>query len=308
VGIASQLAPVLKMAADWFKTVDIAAIGENVGNVIASIYGIIEKGKLNELISTALKIGFGDGINYFYAGLQSVGAGLQEFFSGALGGIQSYFSGLGTLLLGVGKQFVALILEGLSSAFYDMRSLPVIGTNFFRASNKMQERSFAMADAASATMVQGADQMAAALPTLDAFGKRAASAGKAFAAEFKRAGNTPVIDLAAEKEKLRTLMDDGRTEAGRMQTELGAKPRTSEKPVLERDILDVLNTKQPASGSSRAPQVFGMFGSLGAGTVRGSFQTLDPMVSQQKQTNALLKQVVTNTNKAPTTPVPAYQN
>jgi hypothetical protein len=306
-GMAAELAPILKMAADWFKTVDITAIGESVGNVIASIYGIIEKGNLSKLISTVLKIGFGDGINYFYAGLQAVGAGLQEFFSGALGGIQSYFSGLGTLLLGVGKQFVALILEGLSSAFYDMRNLPVIGTNFFRASNKMQERSFAMADAANATMVQGAGQMAAALPTLETFGNRLVSAGKAFAADMKRAGGTPVIDTAAEKEKLRTLMDEGRTEAERMQKELGAKPRAPEKPVLERDILDVLNTKAPPA-PSRASQVFGMFGSVGGGTVRGSFQTLDPMVAQQKASNALLKQVVENTSKGATLAKPAYQN
>jgi hypothetical protein len=308
VGVASQLAPVLKMAADWFKTVDIAAIGENVGNVIASIYGTIQKGNLSELISTAFKIGFGDGINYFYAGLQAVGASLQEFFSGALGGIQSYFSGLGTLLMGIGKQFVSFILNGIASAFMEMRDLPVVGDKFFRASNAMQAKGYQMSLAANRSMAEGADEMAAALPTLDAFGNRLVSAGKAFAAEFKRAGGTPVIDLAAEKEKLRTLMDEGRTEAERMQAELGAKPRASEKPVLERDILDVLNTKQPPPVPSRAQQVFGMFGSLGGGTVRGSFQTLDPMVSQQKQTNALLKQVVTNTNKAPSAPVPAYQN
>jgi len=58
---------------------------------------------------------------------------------------------------------------------------------------------------------------------------------------------------------------------------------------------------------SRAAQVFGMFGSVGGGTVRGSFQTLDPMVSQQKFTNALLKQVVDNTNKGTSMAAPAYQ-
>ena len=307
VGVAAELAPILKMAADWFKTVDITAIGESVGNVIASIYGTIEKGNLGELISTALKIGFGDGINYFWAGLKGIAAGLQQLFSGSLGEIKNYFSGLGTLLLGVGKQFVALILEGLSSAFYDMRSLPVIGTNFFRASNRMQERSFAMGDDAKTTMAQGADQIAAALPTLDEVGNRLVKAGKAFATELVWAGEMPVIDLSKEKDKLRDLMKEGRTEAERMQAELGAKLRAPEKPVLERDILDVLNTKAPPA-PSRASQVFGMFGSVGGGVVRGSFQTLDPMVSQQKFTNALLKQVVDNTNKGATIAAPAYQN
>lgn len=305
VGVASQLAPVFKMAADWFKSIDLAKIGEDVGNVIASIYGVIEKGNLSELISTALKIGFGDGINFFYAGLQAVGASLQEFFSGALGSIQSYFSGLGTLLLGVGKQFVSFILNGIASAFMEMRDLPVVGDKFFRASNAMQAKGYQTSLNANRNMIEGADQMAAALPTLDAFGNRLVNAGKAFAAEFKRAGGTPVIDLAAEKEKLRTLMGEGRTEAERMQTELGAKPRVPEKPILEKDILDVLGKRE---APSRAPQVFGMFGSLGAGTVRGSFQTLDPMVSQQKQTNALLKQVAANTSKEPAAIVPAYQN
>lgn len=307
VGMASQLAPVLKLAADWFKTVDIAKIGEDVGNVIASIYGIIQKGKLNELISVALKIGFGDGINYFWAGLKGIGAGISALFSGSFSGISEYFSGAGKVLLGIGRQFVSLILDGIAEMLVKMRDLPVVGEKLAVAGGELYTKAFRIGAQGNQDMLRGADQMAAALPTLDEFGNRLVKAGKAFATELIWAGEMPVIDLSKEKKKLRELMNEGRTEAERMQTELGAKPRVPEKPTLERDILDLLNTKAPPA-PSRAPQVFGMFGSLGAGTVRGSFQTLDPMVAQQKQTNALLKQVVTNTNKAPAAPVPAYQN
>lgn len=62
------------------------------------------------------------------------------------------------------------------------------------------------------------------------------------------------------------------------------------------------------AGPSRASQVFGMYGSVGGGTVRGSFQTFDPIVAQQKLTNGLLKQVADNTNKGATIAAPAYQN
>jgi len=306
-GMAAELAPILKMAADWFKTVDITAIGENVGNVIASIYGTIQKGNLGELISTALKIGFGDGINYFWAGVKAVGAAIAELFRGSFGGITDYFKGFGTVLLGVGKQFVSLILDGIGTMLVKLRDLPGIGEKLVQAGSELQTSAFRMSTAGSLDMVKGADEMTAALPTLDQAGQRLVASGKAFAAEFKKAGQTPVIDLVAEKEKLRTLMDEGRTEAERMQAELGAKPRAPEKPVLERDILDVLNTKAPPA-PSRASQVFGMFGSVGGGVVRGSFQTLDPMVAQQKFTNALLKQVVDNTNKGATVAAPAYQN
>ena len=304
VGVASQLAPIFKMAADWFKNIDLAKIGEDVGNVIASIYGTIEKGNLNELISVALKIGFGDGVNYFWAGLKGIGAGISELFSGSFSGISEYFSGAGKVLLGIGQQFVSLILDGIAEMLVKMRDLPVVGEKLAVAGAELYTKAFRVGAQGNQDMLRGADQMTAALPPLDAFGNRLLNAGKVFAAEFKRAGGTPVIDLAAEKEKLRTLMDEGRTEAGRMQTELGAKPRISEKAVLEKDILDVLGKREPPS---RAPQVFGMFGSLGAGTVRGSFQTLDPMVSQQKQTNALLKQVAENTSKGATMAAPAYQ-
>lgn len=305
VGMAAELAPILKMAADWFKTLDIAAIGESVGNVIASIYGTIEKGNLSELISTALKIGFGDGINYFWAGVKGVGAAISELFRGSFGGITDYFKGFGTVLLGIGKQFAALILDGIGTMLVKLRDLPVIGEKLVQAGSELQTSAFRMNAAGTVDMVKGADEMTAALPTFDQAGQRLIASGKAFAAEVKKAGQTPVIDLAAEKEKLRTLMDEGRTEAERKQAELGAKPRQAEAPVLERDILSVLGKREPPS---RASQVFGMFGSVGGGTVRGSFQTLDPMVAQQKTANALLKQVVENTSKGATLAKPAYQN
>lgn len=60
---------------------------------------------------------------------------------------------------------------------------------------------------------------------------------------------------------------------------------------------------------SRVQQVFGMFGSLGGGTVRGTFQTFDPMINQQKIANTYLKTISDNTkSKAAAVMVPAYQN
>ena len=230
---------------------------------------------------------------------------MAELFRGSFGGITDYFKGFGTVLLAVGKQFAALILEGIGTMLVKLRDLPVIGEKLVQAGSELQTSAFRMNAAGTLDMVKGADEMTAALPTLDQAGQRLVASGKAFAAEFKRAGGTPVIDLAAEKEKLRTLMDEGRTEAERKQAELGAKPRQAEAPVLERDILSVLGKNEPPS---RASQVFGMFGSVGGGTVRGSFQTLDPMVAQQKTSNALLKQVVENTSKGATLAKPAYQN
>jgi hypothetical protein len=59
---------------------------------------------------------------------------------------------------------------------------------------------------------------------------------------------------------------------------------------------------------SRAQQVFGMFGTLGGGTVRGTFQTFDPIVNQQKISNQLLKTIVDNTKgKAVAVTAPIYQ-
>jgi len=304
-GMAAELAPILKMAADWFKTVDITAIGESVGNVIASIYGSIQKGNLGELISTALKIGFGDGINYFLAGVKAVGAAITELFRGSFGGITDYFKGFGTVLLGIGKQFAALILDGIGTMLVKLRDLPVIGEKLVQAGSELQSSAFRMGATGNLDMVKGADEMTAALPTLDQAGQRLVASGKAFAAEFKKAGQTQVVDVAAEKERFKELMTEGRAEAAKMQLELGAKKREAEPPKLERDILDVLGKKE---APSRASQVFGMFGSVGGGVVRGSFQTLDPMVAQQKFTNALLKQVVDNTNKGATIAAPAYQN
>jgi hypothetical protein len=74
---------------------------------------------------------------------------------------------------------------------------------------------------------------------------------------------------------------------------------------MQRDIMDLLKPQE--FKFSRAQQVFGQFGTLGGGVVRGTFQTFDPVVNQQKRTNEILNQIKTNTERGTVVAAPAYQ-
>jgi hypothetical protein len=307
VGLAAELAPVLKLAADFFKTLDFAALGEQVGNTIMAIYQAIRGGDIGGLLTASLKVAFGDGINFLNAGLQATFAGIGALFKDSLGGLSSYASGFGSILMGIGKMFAELLLDAVASVLLSMRELPVIGEKFAVAGSALQTTAYRMGVAGSQQMQQGADAMANSLPSLDSFGNRLMSTAKAFAAEFQRAQGVPVIDTDAEKEKIAEIMAKGREAAAEAQRTLNAQPRAAEAPQPERGILDVLG-KQQEFKFSRAQQVFGQFGTLGGGVVRGTFQSFDPMVNQQRQTNSLLQTIRENTARTPMVAAPAYQS
>lgn len=305
VGVAAELAPLLKQLADWFKGLDFASLGESVGNTIAAIYQVFQTGEIGGLAAASLKVGFGEGVNYLNAGLQATFAGIGALFKDSLGSFGDYVAGFGKMLLGVGKSFASILLDAIASALIAMRELPVIGEKFAVAGSSLQTTAYRMGIAGTDQLQKGADIMSGALPDATSLERRMTSAGRAFVAEFERVQGMPVIDTEAEKEKVGEIMQRGRDLAAAAQQELGAKARPAEAPVMQRDIMDLLKPQE--FKFSRAQQVFGQFGTLGGGVVRGTFQTFDPVVNQQKRTNEILNQIKTNTERGTVVAAPAYQ-
>lgn len=303
VGVAAELAPILKLAADWFKKLDFAQIGQQVGESIAVIYELFRQEKIGKLLSASMKLGFAESINYLWATLKATWAGASKLFSASFDGLNQYFSNFGKLLMAAGKTFAGFLMQAVSAVFRSMSELPVIGKTMFAASQRLGKSGDDLVEKGVDSLGAAAKSMENALPSPDEFVAKMKEAGKAFGEEFKKSKKLKLIDTDVESAKLKKLYEEGKVAADAAQAGLGAVKREEKAPVIQQDLLDILGPQK----LSRPQQTFGMFGSVGGGVVRGTFQTFDPMIQQQKISNQLLKVVAENTTRGNVAVGAAYQ-
>lgn len=331
VGIASEVAPQILTILNTLKTAgggdifDLTKIGQRVGQFGALVIASIRAGRFNEFIAASLQLGFADALEFLRAKYEEVtgyisqklddsGIGQKiasivsriraetEFMVNQLSKLPTFIAPLVDALKGAALTFQGIIERGIGNVLLKLQA-GLSGTGI-------------IGDTIAAKIGQAGVKL---LQSGIESGKAGESGWREAERLIGEAGNTlkssvtGFADIVFGKGAIQGAATATGIPAGQTYSELKAK--------LEADRAALLGQIMPtgsatfgapagaalASGISRAQQVFGMFGSLGAGTVRGSFQTLDPMVSQQKQTNALLRQVAVNTSKAPTVAAPAYQ-
>lgn len=343
VGIASEVAPQILTVLNTLKSAgggdifDLTKMGQNVGQFVAMTIASIREGRFNEFIAASLQLGFLDALEFLKAKYLEVSAyiskkindfGIGEKIStflmkirietdhmiSQLSKLPSYVAPLVDALRGAALTFQGVLERGIGNVLLKLSSGlagsgligNTIAAEIGQAGLKLVQAGVESGEAGKKGWKEAERLM----------GEAANRAKKAFSG-FKDI----YFGKSANQSNEPTANTQGIAPADKNSP---AKTIAELKVKLEEDLEKLRKTIMPTgastfgppagttptqtSGISRAQQVFGMFGSLGGGTVRGSFQTLDPMVSQQKQTNALLKQVVANTNKTPATPVPAYQN
>lgn len=333
VGIASEIAPQILAVMNQLKTAgggqifDLTKLGQDVGQFAAMVVASIRGGRFNEFIAASLQLGFLDALEFLRSKYEEVASfigrkmeelGIADQLSTFIGRLRAEvevlfgnLSKLPTLLgpfaealksaaigfQGILQQTIAGMLTELSGMLSGMGFIGAkMAAPIKEAGDRLMaagQENAAVGESAMAQITQLAGKGAELLKTgvegvADAvFGKNA------FAGGIKApTGKSPADTLAEIR---------AQTAAERAQIMAGITPTGS-------STFAAPVAAAVSSGISRAQQVFGMFGSLGAGTVRGSFQSLDPMVFQQKQTNALLKQVAENTSKGATMAAPAYQS
>lgn len=334
VGIASEVAPQILTVLNTLKTAgggdifDLTKLGQNVGQFVAMTIAAIRAGRFNEFIAASLQLGFLNALEFLKAKytevsdyiskkINDLGIGEKistfvmkirietDYMINQLSKLPSYVAPLVDALRGAALTFQGTLERGVGNVLLKLSSglagSSLIGNKIAadigQAGLKLVQAGVESSDAGKSGWKEAQRLMTDAANTTkkavsgfaDIYFGKGAIQGTAAATGISPAQTIAEIKakLEADRQKLMgTIMPTG---ASTFAAPVGAAPMQT-------------------SGISRAQQVFGMFGSLGAGTVRGSFQTLDPMVAQQKQTNALLKQVAANTSKTPAAPVPAYQN
>lgn len=331
VGIASEIAPQILTILNTLKTAgggdifDLTKIGQQVGQFGALVIASIRAGRFNEFIAASLQLGFADALEFLRAKYEEVtgyisqklddsGIGEKiasivsriraetEFMVNQLSKLPTFIAPLVDALKGAALTFQGIIERGIGNVLLKLQA-GLSGTGV-------------IGDTIAAKIGQAGVKL---LQSGIESGKAGESGWREAERLIGEAGNTlkssvtGFADIVFGKGAIQGTATATGIPAGQTYSELKAKLEADRAALLAQIMPTGSATfGAPAgaaltSGISRAQQVFGMFGSLGAGTVRGSFQTLDPMVSQQKQTNALLRQVAVNTSKAPTVAAPAYQ-
>jgi hypothetical protein len=132
VGMASQIGPVIEPLIDLFHGADIAALGEQFGNVVAQFIQSLTDGSLWSIMGQSAMIQISNAVNFLWKGLQatfqSVGDMIQTAFSNGLlvFGLLSkgeFWKGVGGQLLSLASQFNAAILDAVTEMLARLRPI-----------------------------------------------------------------------------------------------------------------------------------------------------------------------------------------
>lgn len=324
VGLAAEVGPqilaIMKSFQGGGMGFDLTGMGQQFGATIAIMLQAFRSGRFGELLGVMLKEGITDAMAFFQEKYTQVIESTQALMDSMFGegGLTTFGKRIRTEIEYTIQQLAKL--PALIPPFAEALKNAAIG--FLGVIQKgIGELLSRLADSVASFGLIGR-KMAAPIreagATLTKTGAENAERGQPVlnniktltenAANLLKEGFSGVVDLLPTANRL--LSGEGKgnviqdmqqaVAAERARIESGLMPLGSK-------TFQAPTAAETFAGPSRASQVFGMYGSVGGGTVRGSFQTLDPMVAQQKLTNGLLKQVADNTNKGATIAAPAYQ-
>ena len=101
IGIAAGLAPQLEKILNQLNGIDLSGIGKEMGNVVSAFIQAFQEGRLSELISETLKLGFNSGMAIVLAGFAKLGVILLKTLETPLTYAQAGLDTFADRMLGV---------------------------------------------------------------------------------------------------------------------------------------------------------------------------------------------------------------
>ena len=156
VGVADQVAPVLKPLLDQFMKMDLASWGKDAGQAVAFIVQAFADGKVGDILFTSAKIGFANAVDFLAGALMAVGQALWqllvEAFKSAITllqvlGTADFWIGMGTALVGIAQQFIAFLLDGVATMLDWLAKAPLVGKKIGKGADKLHEVASGMREA-----------------------------------------------------------------------------------------------------------------------------------------------------------------
>ena len=172
VGLADQVAPVLKPLLDQFMKIDLASWGQDAGQAVAFIVQAFADGKVCDILFTSAKIAFANAVDFLAGALMAVGQALWqllvEAFKSAITFLEvvttaDFWIGMGTALIGIAQQFIAFLLDGVATMLDWLAKAPVVGKKIGKGAEKMHEVASGMREAGKRNEEAAGDLLAPAM-------------------------------------------------------------------------------------------------------------------------------------------------
>ncbi len=268
-----------------------SAIGDSLKMAITAVKELGTGGALS-VMGDGLKLAFMESVNVLYAGLQGslavfgagVGAAAMVFVTifGEIGKPE-FWAGLGNVLLGIGAQFSAMLIEAVASMAAGVRSIPGLGLTVGNLPEQLRATAQGMRIAAGGAMSSAGQQLD---PVIKEGMKQFDNFLKAMPGAFKEA-----FGKASE-------VFDTKEERGRMQQVLdGIQKRLAADAAKAAEVAKSVQAAAPEipkvkENAIATPGMFASAVNLLMGRSPGEL-----MVEEAKRQTALLQKIEQNTSK-----------
>jgi hypothetical protein len=287
VGVADQVAPVLKPLLDQFMQMDLASWGQKAGEAVAFIVQAFADGKVCDILFTSAKIAFANAVNFLAGALMAVAMALWqllvEAFKSAVTILEvvataDFWIGMGTALIGIAQQFIAFLLDGVATMLDWLAKAPLVGKKIGKGADKLHEVASGMREAGKRNEEAAGDLLAPAVEKTTARMREAFDEiGKALSDGFEKGSG--LIDTGEWQQHLDEVIGGvfARVQQVSEKSREEAKPR----PINTDSYDEELDAKKKPVTSS-LQKIGGGGGAYGSG---------DPILrEQQRQTRELTTQ------------------
>lgn len=208
VGVADQVAPVLKPILDGLANMDFSQAGQQLGTILANLVGAFSDGKIGEILFTSLKIALMNAGNFlidmFKVEAMAIGQMFMEAFKNSALVFQvltsaDFWKGMGNAWMTMAKAFIGFMMDGIAIMLDKLRNVP--GLKFLGgAADSLRETAQGYRSGAGQSRAASLDQFGAiGEKVMGRMGEAIKNVTVAGASQF---GTSKVFDTSKEQASL----------------------------------------------------------------------------------------------------------
>lgn len=240
VGVADQIVPAIMPLLEAANSIDLASIGQDLGQAIAFALTAITSGQIGNLLSAQLKLSGAQFINLLVSGIYGIMAFLAQRLVDIPGEFitllsivtkPAFWQGLGNGLIGAAMKFAAIIQRAAAAVLDAVSNIPGFGgaaglaEGYRQSAAQMDagasERMSAAGDLLSGPMAEAQARIAASLNNaINAAAAAMEAAGETIDTSELEAARDGIVNTISEQMDANATATRARFEATRTQTPL----------------------------------------------------------------------------------------
>lgn len=271
VGMADRIAPVILPLLESFNKIDLSGFGQKVGDAFAMLAATFTSGQLTTMVSTSLKIGFMESVNFLWKNMNATWSSvfqlLVEGFKNGIAVIQiittaDFWKGMGNSIAGVFLSAVGVLLEGIGKAIELAKPLADLfgkGDAIDAAANSVKGAASGMYDRAGERFSAAGFQLEPAIQKIMERGAKTWESviGK-YMSVFTATGD--VMDATELKKKLAEMFEEIRKSVDKQAEEAAkaapkAKNKNMDEVVSQHVAPQVMSLARVGGGGYGGPNV-----------------------------------------------------